>query len=694
MQVKQEHQIHFWYIIAALAGVIMLQGLLAGGETSAIPYSQFQSLLHDNKVTDIVVGPNSITGHYRNPAPNTPATFTTYRVDSEMAQALSKPGVTFSGQSSPGMLLTILNWFIPTVGFIVLWMLLIRPMAGRGGMGGGLMAIGQSRAKIYAETDIKITFADVAGVDEAKEELQEVVTFLKDPEHYGRLGAHMPRGILLVGPPGTGKTLLARAVAGEAGVPFFSISGSEFVEMFVGVGAARVRDLFEKARSRAPAIVFIDELDALGRARGASGLVSNDEKEQTLNQLLAELDGFDPRSGVVLLAATNRPEILDPALLRAGRFDRQVLVDRPDRVGRAAILAVHLKQIHLAASASAEEIAAMTPGFSGADLAGLVNEAALLATRRNATEVTFEDFVQAVERVIAGLEKHNRLLGQHEREIVAHHEIGHALVAMALPDVDPVQKISIIPRGIGALGYTMQRPLADRFLMSRTELADRMTVLLGGRAAENLIFHDSSTGAADDPGQGDRDCPRHGHALRHGRASRPGRLRAGSGTDAWRPGGGRVGAPPVQRRDRDQHRRCRPRPDRGSLSEGAGNPASQPGPAAPGRPGTAALRDVVGAGSAIPGGGCRQTRRRRRGVRLDASAGSGIGGSLLSWRAKCRIRNTLPTRLPTLISIWSEGRWATSSRVSTSSTSSLTTSSMRCSTSFPVGPALSRGAPI
>jgi cell division protease FtsH len=362
------------------------------------------------------------------------------------------------------------------------------------------MAIGKSNARVYVETDIKVTFADVAGVDEAKAELQEIVAFLKDPQGYGRLGARMPKGVLLVGPPGTGKTLLARAVAGEAGVPFFSISGSEFVEMFVGVGAARVRDLFEQAQRRAPCIVFIDELDALGRARGAFGGLGggHDEKEQTLNQLLTELDGFDPRSGVVLLGATNRPEILDPALLRAGRFDRQVLVDRPDRVGRAQILAVHLKKVRTDPALNREAIAALTPGFTGADLANLVNEAALLATRRGAQQVEMRDVEAAIERIIAGLEKRNRLLNRREREIVAHHEMGHAIVAMALRGADPVQKVSIIPRGVGALGYTIQRPTEDRFLMGRGELKDRMAVLLAGRAAERLVFGEISTGAADD----------------------------------------------------------------------------------------------------------------------------------------------------------------------------------------------------
>ncbi|HEY4736750.1 MAG TPA: ATP-dependent zinc metalloprotease FtsH, partial [Xanthobacteraceae bacterium] len=363
---------------------------------------------------------------------------------------------------------------------------------------GGLMAIGKSKAKVYVEKDTKVTFVDAAGVDEAKEELKEVVEFLKNPQAHGRLGAKIPKGVLLVGPPGTGKTLLARAVAGEAGVPFFSISGSEFVEMFVGVGAARVRDLFEQARKKAPCIIFIDELDALGRARGAFSLGGHDEKEQTLNQLLVELDGFDPKEGIVLLAATNRPEILDPALLRAGRFDRQILVDRPDKVGRGEILKVHTRKVRLAEDVKLDEIAALTPGFTGADLANLVNEAALIATRRDAEAITSADFTAAIERIIAGLEKKNRLLNLHERKVVAHHEMGHALVAMALPGTDPVHKVSIIPRGIGSLGYTIQRPTEDRFLMSRTELDNKLAVLLAGRAAESICFSEISTGAADD----------------------------------------------------------------------------------------------------------------------------------------------------------------------------------------------------
>jgi cell division protease FtsH len=383
--------------------------------------------------------------------------------------------------------------------FYVVWIFISRRLVDRQGGLGGFMSIGKSRAKVYVEKDIKVTFADVAGVDEAKFELQEVVSFLKDPKSYGRLGAHVPKGILLVGPPGTGKTLLARAVAGEAGVAFFSISGSEFVEMFVGVGAARVRDLFEQARKAAPCIIFIDELDALGRSRTPGAFGGYDEKEQTLNQLLAELDGFDPRVGVILLAATNRPEILDPALLRAGRFDRQVLVDRPDKNGRVAILKVHIGKIRVGNDVDLDKVAGLTTGFTGADIANLINEAAIAATRRNADEVSFDDFTVAIERIVAGIEKKSRVLSKDERRRVAYHEMGHALVAASLPGVDPVQKVSIIPRGVGALGYTMQRPTEDRFLLSSSELKNRIAVLMGGRASERLIFDgDVSTGAADD----------------------------------------------------------------------------------------------------------------------------------------------------------------------------------------------------
>lgn len=364
---------------------------------------------------------------------------------------------------------------------------------------GGLVNIGKSKAKVYVERDTGVTFDNVAGVDEAKAELQEVVSFLNDRDRYGRLGARIPKGILLVGPPGTGKTLLARAIAGEAKVPFFSISGSEFVEMFVGVGAARVRDLFEQARKAAPCIIFIDELDALGRARtGISGFGGNDEKEQTLNQLLAELDGFDPTVGIVLLAATNRPEILDPALLRAGRFDRQIVVDRPDKAGREQILRVHMRKIKADADLHLDEIAGLTTGFTGADLANLVNEAAIVATRRGAGSVSAEDFTAAVERLVAGAERKTRIMNPQERARVAHHEMGHALAAATLPGMDPVQKVTIIPRSIGALGYTLQRPTEDRFLITLPELKRRMVVLLAGRAAEDIIFGEVSTGASDD----------------------------------------------------------------------------------------------------------------------------------------------------------------------------------------------------
>ena len=512
MEIKREHQINFWYIVGAFLALMVIQDFLyQPTHIKTIAYSEFEQLVDQGKVTDIVVGPTTITGTYKAseaqvtpPAgqaaavPAGPQHFQTYRVPPELADKLSKDKLSFSGEEPPGFLASAMGWILPTVGFVLLWMFLIRPMAGQGM--GGLMSVGKSKAKIFVEKDVKTTFADVAGVDEAKEELREVVSFLKDPASYGRLGAHVPKGVLLVGPPGTGKTLLARAVAGEAGVNFFSISGSEFVEMFVGVGAARVRDLFEQARQTAPAIVFIDELDALGRARGTflPGGGGHDEKEQTLNQLLSELDGFDPSVGVVLLAATNRPEILDPALLRPGRFDRQILVDRPDKKGRSDILMVHLKKIKLAPGVAVDAIAALTPGFTGADLANLVNEAALLATRHGADAVTLDDFTQAIERIVAGLEKRNRLLIPQERDVVAHHEMGHALVAMSLPRVDPVEKVSIIPRGIAALGYTMQRPTEDRFLMDRGELMNRMTVLLGGRAAERLFYEEVSTGAADD----------------------------------------------------------------------------------------------------------------------------------------------------------------------------------------------------
>lgn len=490
-----------WYFLAFMIGLLMIQDLWQGErDVREIPYSEFQQQLADGTIANVVVGPQRIRGEFKS-AQDGVTGFTTIPVPADVRADLEQAGVEYRAVQDRTWLTDILSWLLPTALIVGVWLFVMRRVAGRmqGGGMGGFMQVGKSRAKVYVETDTKVGFDDVAGVDEAKEELQEIIEFLRDPKRYGALGAHMPKGVLLVGPPGTGKTLLARAVAGEAAVPFFSISGSEFVEMFVGVGAARVRDLFEQARQKAPAIIFIDELDALGRARGAFNPGGgHDEREQTLNQLLVELDGFDTSEGLVLLAATNRPEILDPALLRAGRFDRQVLVDRPDKRGRVQILRVHAKKVTLDPSIELEQIAALTTGFTGADLANLVNEAALLATRRAGQTVTMDDFTQAIERIVAGLEKKNRILNQRERSIVAHHEMGHALMALMLPGVDPVHKVSIIPRGIGALGYTLQRPTEDRFLMTREELENKIAVLLGGRAAEKLVFNHLSTGAADD----------------------------------------------------------------------------------------------------------------------------------------------------------------------------------------------------
>jgi len=497
MEMDRKTQFNIWYWIAAFLVLMAFQYLFTTAtQVAQIPYSQFEAYLDQGRITEVAVSDRFIQGTFKEPVDGRPI-FITTRVEPDLARQLQEHGVVVTGQIESTFLRDLLSWVVPVLVIVGIWIFALRRMGG--GIGGGLMQIGKSKARIYVQSDTGVTFKDVAGVDEAKDELKEIVDFLKDPQGYGRLGGRMPKGILLVGPPGTGKTLLARAVAGEAGVPFFSISGSEFVEMFVGVGAARVRDLFEQARAKAPAIIFIDELDALGRARGIGPMAGgHDEKEQTLNQLLVELDGFDPSAGLVLLAATNRPEILDPALLRAGRFDRQVLVDRPDKQGRVQILNVHLKEAKLAAEVEPEKIAALTPGFTGADLANLVNEATLLATRRKVDAVTMEDFNNAVERIVAGLEKRNRLLNPKEREIVAYHEMGHALVAMALPGVDPVHKVSIIPRGIGALGYTIQRPTEDRFLMTLEELECKMAVLLGGRAAEKIVFGHLSTGAADD----------------------------------------------------------------------------------------------------------------------------------------------------------------------------------------------------
>jgi len=499
-RVNNTAKLNFWYVAIAIIAIVLMQQFLRQATTTEdIPYSEFERQVAQKTIAKVTVTERHILGTYKAPH-NGKTQFVTTRIDLGIAQQLHDSGIEVTGGEESNLVTNLLSWIVPAAVFFGIWFFLYRRFAERMGMGsGGLMSIGKSRAKIYVEKDTKVTFEDVAGATEAKQELREVIDFLRNPQDYGRLGAHIPKGILLVGPPGTGKTLLSRAVAGEAGVPFFSISGSQFIEMFVGVGAARVRDLFAEALNHAPAIIFIDELDSLGRARSTLGSIgANDEREQTLNQLLAELDGFDPREGVVLLAATNRPEILDPALLRAGRFDRQILVDRPDKRDRVEIIKVHTRKLRLAPDVDAEKVAALTPGFTGADLANLANEAALLATRRKAQAVALTDFNEAIERIVAGLEKRHRLLIPREREIVAHHEMGHALVAMILPGTETLHKVSIIPRGIGALGYTIQRPTDDRFLMTKGELEDKIAVLLGGRAAEKLVFDRFSTGAADD----------------------------------------------------------------------------------------------------------------------------------------------------------------------------------------------------
>ncbi len=493
----KKHAFNIGYFLFVFTLLLAFQAWLGYRDYAQLSYSEMMQMAQDGRIASVTLTETRIEGEFKEPQ-NNKKYFIANRVDPQLAAVFEKAGVKVSGATDSNWLTTLLSWILPVVVFFTLWSFFFRGIAERQGMG-GLINIGKSRAKIYLERKTGVTFDDVAGIDEAEAELQEIVSFLKDKDRYGRLGARIPKGILLVGPPGTGKTLMARAVAGEAGVPFFSISGSEFVEMFVGVGAARVRDLFEQARAAAPCIIFIDELDALGRARNSfGGFGGNDEKEQTLNQLLAELDGFDPRVGIVLLAATNRPEILDPALMRAGRFDRQVVIDRPDRKGREAILKVHMKGVLIDQNVNVDDIAGLTPGFTGADLANLINEAAIVATRRGATKVAMEDFVAAVERLIAGSERRSRILNPEERERVAYHEMGHALVAASLKRADPVQKVSIIPRSIGALGYTLQRPTEDRFLITTGELKERMVALLAGRAAEDLIFGEISTGAADD----------------------------------------------------------------------------------------------------------------------------------------------------------------------------------------------------
>ncbi len=494
---EKQHKFSLWYVILGIWVVLIIQNYIASMYAAqVIPYSQFLNFLKASKVTEIAITANQIQGKMKvEGAPDQTQPFKTIRVDPDLSKMLEQYPVSFKGEIESTFLRDLFSWIFPLLLFVGVWYFLMKRM---GGQQAGFMTLGKNKAKIYVENELNVTFADVAGVDEAKQELVEVIEFLKTPAKFTEIGGRIPKGILLVGPPGSGKTLLAKAVAGESGVPFFSLSGSEFVEMFVGLGAARVRDLFVQAKAKAPCIIFIDELDALGKARGFGAMGGHDEREQTLNQLLVEMDGFDPKVGVILMAATNRPEILDPALLRPGRFDRHVLVDRPDRIGREQILKVHLKKIKTVPDLDLEKLANMTPGMVGADLANLVNEAALLAVRRDKDVVGMAEFEEAVERIIAGLEKKNRLINASERETVAYHEMGHALVALSLPGTDPVQKISIIPRGIAALGYTMQVPTGDRFLMRKTELQNKVASLLGGRAAEEIVFGDISTGAHND----------------------------------------------------------------------------------------------------------------------------------------------------------------------------------------------------
>ena len=481
-----------WYALAVILLFSYLQQYYFSSKVETIPYSQFKQYITEGKVVKLTIGPERINGTLKG---NPEQGFTTVRVnDPGLVKEMDELKVTYSGWYENKFLSSLLSWILPLGIFFLIWRFAMKKM----GPGMGVMSFSKSKAKIFAESDTKVSFADVAGIDEAKEELQEVVEFLSTPGKFQKLGGRIPKGVLLVGPPGTGKTLLARAVAGEAKVPFFSISGSEFVEMFVGVGAARVRDLFSQAANQAPCIIFIDELDALGKARGMNIMGGHDEREQTLNQLLVEMDGFETNKGVIIMAATNRPEILDPALLRPGRLDRQVLVDRPDINGREAILKIHSKNVLLAPEVDLRGIAGRTPGFVGADLANIINEAALLAARNNKEMVEMADFDEAIDRVVAGLQKKNRVMNPQEKEIVAFHESGHAIVAESVEHADPVHKISIIPRGISALGYTQQQPTEDRYLMTRSELLDRLAVLLGGRVAEELVFEEISTGAQND----------------------------------------------------------------------------------------------------------------------------------------------------------------------------------------------------
>src|SRR3954470_13277381 len=484
-----------WYVLAVFLLLALGQAFyfsMAGGET--ISYSEFKQRVREGAVQEVVVSEDRVRGTMKG-GPKGTHPFVAVRIeDPKLLEDLEKAGVKFTGEAANKWLAEIVGWIIPIIFLVALWSFFFRRM---GGAEGGVMSFARSRAKIYADDDVKVRFGDVAGVDEAEDELREIVEFLKNPRKYTTIGGRIPKGVLLVGPPGTGKTLLARAVAGEAKVPFFSLSGSEFVEMFVGVGAARVRDLFAQAEAKAPCIVFIDELDALGKVRIQTPMGSHEEREQTLNQLLAEMDGFDGRKGIIIMGATNRPEVLDPALLRPGRFDRQVLVDKPDVKGREDILRIHVKTVKIAEAVDLRVIAQRTAGFAGADLANLVNEAALLAARKDKSAVEMKDFDEAIDRLIAGLEK-KRVMSDKERRIVAYHESGHAIVASVLPGLDPVHKISIVARGFGALGYTMQLPLEDRYLMTTRDLLGQLAVLLGGRSAEEIAFGEVSTGAQND----------------------------------------------------------------------------------------------------------------------------------------------------------------------------------------------------
>ena len=493
MKFEKKTQLSIAYAILTLLLLLSLQNYFAK-QVENVPYSQFREWVKSGQVAKCTFSGEFIHGMVQ--VGGDQHSFSTAAIDDpQLIDMLVEHGVDFDRQPENNWIAQLLSWILPAIFFVAIWMFMARRL---GGGSGGLMSIGKSKAKVYMEKGTGITFDDVAGIDEAKEELLEVVEFLRTPEHFQALGGRIPRGVLLVGSPGTGKTLLAKAVAGEAGVPFFSISGSDFVEMFVGVGAARVRDLFEQAKKHAPAIIFIDELDALGKARGAGSFGGHDEREQTLNQLLTELDGFDTNAGVILMGATNRPEILDPALLRPGRFDRTVEVDRPDVKGREAILKIHAKEVKLAREVVLHKLAVRTPGFAGADLANVVNEAALLAARRDKEAITMSELEEAIERSVAGLERKSRVLNEKERRIVAYHEAGHAMVGEILPEANPVQKISIVSRGIAALGYTLNMPLEDRYLMTREELQDTLAAILGGRAAEEVVFGEISTGAAND----------------------------------------------------------------------------------------------------------------------------------------------------------------------------------------------------